>query len=152
VDDSTAEAIRDVAYITQLSLVLDCRKNRPDALLLLSEEECDLLDRYYLGHGMPNPDQGGDEKICAYRRKLEAEQPGIGERAGAIVERLQEAGSGFSFSYLTLRRRVLDHMLDHPEAFRELRLRELRTLDRYFLIERKNGKTPTPQAALRHSQ
>jgi hypothetical protein len=55
------------------------------------------------------------------------------------------------FSYLELRRRVLDYIIDHQERFRRLRERDLRTLDRYFLISDSSASTD-PLVVLDHSK
>jgi hypothetical protein len=151
-DHALNDTLADLVYLMQLKQVLHHGEQRSEAFLYLSTEDCEVLERYYTGHGMPNPDEeDAVEIICAHRRKLEAEEAGIGDRAASIVQQLEDLTDETGFLYLDLRNRVLTHMVDHQDAFHRLRSRDLQTLNRYFLIE-DHGEAPGERAVLFHSQ
>src|ERR1700733_9468062 len=91
-----------------------------EAFMLLGEADAELLDVYFRVKNAPDPtDENAADILSAHRCDIESTVAGIRDRAHAIVEQLDREETA-EFSYLTLRKRVLEHRVEQPEAFRKL--------------------------------
>jgi hypothetical protein len=139
------------AFLIELGQVRGYMEKAPEAYLRLSKSDRGDLERYYsLDRAMPDPDRHNEpvELLITWRDEAIADDPDL-------VGRVELVRSGMhtpeiEFSYLTLRTRVVKYMLEHQDRFRGLRERELRTLDRYFLLSQPRASSD-PVMALDHS-
>jgi hypothetical protein len=146
------DLITQAAFLAELHRVRNYMETAPEAYMRLDESYRADLEHYYsLDRPMPDPDAHDDPVgiLVAWRDEAVAEDPALAERVEVIRGHLDSPET--EFSYLELRRRVLDYIIDHQERFRRLRERDLRTLDRYFLISDSSASTD-PLVVLDHSK
>ncbi|HTZ87123.1 MAG TPA: hypothetical protein VMB05_10685 [Solirubrobacteraceae bacterium] len=139
-------------FVVELGQIRSYMEKAPEAYLRLSESDRDALERYYsLNRPMPDPDLYDEpvQVLVTWRDEAIAEDPDLAGRVELI--RTGMYTPEIEFSYLTLRDRVVNYMLEHQDRFRGLRERELLTLDRYFRLGDATAITD-PMMVLDHSK